>query len=366
MDLEAMVATALRGESVSREQALELMAAPDDNLLDVVAAAGRVRRRYFGRDVALNYLVNIKSGLCPEDCNYCSQALGSKADILRYSWLSNEEIKSAVDAGVSHGASTVCLVASGRGPSRRDVARVADIVSTIHEEHPEVKICTCLGFLDEEKAKTLRDAGSSRYNHNLNTAKTRYSGVCSTHTYEDRVDTVEAAATAGLSPCSGLIAGMRETDEDLVDIAFALRELDVNSVPVNFLLPFEGTPLGSHRALSPQRCLKILAMVRFVHPDREVRAAAGREYHIRTLQPLVLEICNSIFLGDYLTSEGQAGAADLAMIEDFGFRIVGRVEDAGEVCYGHDQQAPTTDQVMDEAGIALRRRGLGTTEPAAV
>lgn len=366
MELEAMVATALRGESVTREQALELLAAPDEDLMAIVAAAGRIRRHFFGRSVALNYLVNIKSGMCPEDCNYCSQALGSQADILRYSWLSNEEIKSAVDAGVSHGASTVCLVASGRGPSRREVKRVADIVSTIHQEHPEVKICACLGFLDEDKAATLREAGSTRYNHNLNTAKTRYAGVCSTHTYDDRVDTVETAATAGLSPCSGLIAGMRETDEDLVDIALALRELDIDSVPVNFLLPFEGTPLGRHRALNPRRCLKILAMVRFIHPDREVRAAAGREYHIRSLQPLVLEICNSIFLGDYLTSEGQSGAADLAMIEDLGFEIVGRIDDAGEVCYGPDQPEVEPETVVDQAGIALRRRGLGGTGAAAV
>lgn len=362
MNLETMVATATTGSSVSREDALALLAAPDADLMSIVAAAGRVRRHFFGNTLLLNYLVNLKSGMCPEDCNYCSQALGSTAGILRYTWLTPEEVETSVRAGVANGASTVCLVASGRGPSNREVEKVAGIIEGIKAEHPEVKICACLGFVDADKAQRLCNAGADRYNHNLNTSEQTYADICSTHTYADRAQTVQAAQQGGLSACSGLIAGMGETDEQLVDVAFGLRALGVDSVPVNFLLPFEGTPLATHHELTPQRCLKILAMVRFVNPDVEVRAAAGREYHLRTLQPLVLEICNSIFLGDYLTSEGQAGALDLQMIADAGFEILGRhPEEAGQVCTGDNEQMA---RVVDAAGIALRQRGAGTPVPA--
>ncbi|CEI22527.1 biotin synthase BioB [Propionibacterium freudenreichii] len=375
MDLEQMTATAMRGTSITRDEALEVLAADDAETLSIVAAAGKVRRRFFGRGVRLNYLVSLKSGLCPENCSYCSQSLGSDADILRYTWLTDDQVHEAVEMGVSHGASTVCLVASGRGPSRREVAKVAGIVARIHAEHPGLHICTCLGFLDDDKAEQLAAAGSDRYNHNLNTAEEHYSDICSTHSYADRVNTVQTAQRAGISACSGLIAGMGETDEELVEVAFALRELGAESVPVNFLLPFEGTPLHSHRELTPQRCLRILSMMRLIHPDSELRSAAGREYHIRTLQPLVLEVCNSIFLGDYLTSEGQTGNDDLSMIRDAGFHIVDAGDGDGGICFGrgnHERarqaveeeldglRAAQSHERLDRDGVPIRLRGAGT------
>ncbi|MGJ3507663.1 biotin synthase BioB [Enemella sp. A6] len=355
LNLDRMVTTALTGASIDREDALALLAADDADVLSIVAAAGRVRRHFYGNTVLLNYLVNLKSGMCPEDCSYCSQALGSKAEILKYTWLTSEQVGEAVRAGVDRGASTVCLVASGRGPSQRETDKVAGYIEDIHKEHPQVKICACLGFVDEEKASTLAEAGAARYNHNLNTSESSYADICSTHTYDDRARTVEASRAGGLSPCSGLIAGMGESDEQLVDVAFGLRELSADSVPVNFLLPFEGTPLATHTELTPQRCLKILAMVRFVNPDAEVRAAAGREYHLRSLQPLALEICNSIFLGDYLTSEGQTGEDDLKMIADAGFEILGKVKDT------EPQPEPETHTAPE---VAIRKRGAGTDLPA--
>ncbi|NLT30092.1 MAG: biotin synthase BioB [Propionibacterium sp.] len=357
MNLNSMVDTALTGTPIDRADALAVLAADDAEVMSIVAAAGRVRRHFFGNTVLLNYLVNLKSGMCPEDCSYCSQALGSKAEILKYTWLTPEQVSEAVRAGVERGASTVCLVASGRGPSEREVGKVADYIEGIHAEHPQVTICACLGFVDEQKAARLAEAGAARYNHNLNTSESSYADICSTHTYDDRARTVQASRAGGLSPCSGLIAGMGESDEQLVDVAFGLRELAAESVPVNFLLPFEGTPLATHTELTPQRCLKILAMVRLVNPDAEVRAAAGREYHLRSLQPLVLEICNSIFLGDYLTSEGQAGAADLAMIADAGFEILGKHPDEARAGVG-------TDTGTDTAEVRIRARGAGTELPA--
>ncbi|MFQ6193343.1 biotin synthase BioB [Streptomyces sp. NPDC000405] len=324
--LNTLVEKGLRRELPTREEALAVLATSDDELLDVVAAAGKVRRKWFGRRVKLNYLVNLKSGLCPEDCSYCSQRLGSKAEILKYTWLKPDEASKAAAAGVAGGAKRVCLVASGRGPTDRDVDRVSKTIEAIKEQNEGVEVCACLGLLSDGQAERLREAGADAYNHNLNTSEATYGAITTTHTYADRVETVRQAHAAGMSACSGLIAGMGESDADLVDVVFSLRELDPDSVPVNFLIPFEGTPLAKEWHLTPQRCLRILAMTRFVCPDVEVRLAGGREVHLRTLQPLALEIANSIFLGDYLTSEGQEGKADLAMIADAGFEVEGAGE----------------------------------------
>ncbi|QXJ20006.1 biotin synthase BioB [Actinomadura graeca] len=368
--LETLAGKGLRREPPTREEALALLATSDDDLLDVVAAAGRVRRHWFGRRVKLNYLVNLKSGLCPEDCSYCSQRLGSKAEVLTYTWLKPEEAADAAVAGVSAGAKRVCLVASGRGPTDRDVDRVADTIAAIKDRRPDVEICACLGLLRDGQGERLRDAGAHAYNHNLNTSEERYGGICTTHGFDDRADTVRRSRDAGLSACSGLIAGMGESDEDLVDVAFALRGLGVDSVPVNFLIPFEGTPLAGQWRLTPQRCLRILAMVRFVCPDVEVRLAGGREIHLRSLQPLALHVVNSIFLGDYLTSEGQAGKADLDMIADAGFEVeaadVPTMPGPGPAPGGGDGAVPVPEgePPVSHAGlVAVRRRGAGTDLP---
>jgi biotin synthase len=347
--LDSLLAKGLNRELPTRAEALALLATSDDDLLEVVAAAGRVRRQWFGRRVKLNYLVNLKSGLCPEDCSYCSQRLGSTAGILKYTWLKPDEAAAAARAGVAGGAKRVCLVASGRGPTDRDVERVAETVDAIRAGNEGVEVCACLGLLSNGQAERLREAGVDAYNHNLNTSEGTYGDICTTHDFSDRVETVKQAQGAGLSACSGLIAGMGESDEDLVDVVFALRELDPDSVPVNFLIPFEGTPLAKEWNLTPQRCLRILAMVRFVCPDVEVRLAGGREVHLRSLQPLALHLVNSIFLGDYLTSEGQAGQADLDMIADAGFVVEGADE--------------TTLPPQREDAVAVRRRGAGTDLP---
>jgi biotin synthase len=348
--LRDLVERTLKRQAPTREQALAVLESSDDDLLDVVAAAGRVRRHFFGNRVKLNLIVNMKSGLCPEDCSYCSQRRGSEADVLKYNWVDPVTTAQIADRAVAGGAKRLCLVASGRGPSDRDVCGVAETVRVIKERHPDVEVCTSLGLLTAERAERLADAGVFAYNHNLNTSEANYAGICTTHSYSDRVDTVGVARSAGLSTCSGAIFGMGETDADIVTLAFELRKLDPDSVPINFLIPFEGTPLGDEWQLTPQRCLRILAVFRFLFPDTEVRIAGGREIHLRSLQTLGLHVANSIFLGDYLTSEGQAGEADLQMIADAGF-----------VVEGHEEETlppPPYDLVT------LRRRGPGTEVPA--
>ncbi|GAA4956344.1 hypothetical protein GCM10023238_23750 [Streptomyces heliomycini] len=281
---------------------------------------GKVRRHWFGRRVKLNYLVNLKSGLCPEDCSYCSQRLGSKADILKYTGSSRTRRRRRPPPDSrGGGAKRVCLVASAGARPTVTWDRVSDTIKAIQGAARGRRGVR----LPRPALRRPGGAGCGRRRGRLqpqpHTSESTYGDITSTHTYADRVDTVRKAHAAGLSACSGLIAGMGESDEDLVDVVFSLRELDPDSVPVNFLIPFEGTPLAKEWNLTPQRCLRILAMVRFVCPDVEVRIAGGREVHLRTMQPLALHLANSIFLGDYLTSEGQAGKADLEMIADAGF-----------------------------------------------
>jgi biotin synthase len=364
----------LAGGTLTREEALAVLHATDDQLLDVVAAAGRLRRAHFANTVKVNYLVNLKSGLCPEDCTYCSQRLGSAAQILKYTWLKPEEAVQQAATGIRAGASRVCLVASGKGPTDRDVDRVASMVEGLKDEHPQVEVCACLGILKDGQASKLKNSGVDAYNHNLNTSESNYADICTTHEYADRVRTVEHAKDAGLSPCSGLIVGMGETDNELIDAVFALRELDSDSIPVNFLMPFEGTPLEGTWLLTPAHCLRILAMIRFACPATELRMAGGREMHLRSLQPLALQVANSLFLGDYLTSEGQEAQADLDMIADNGFVVLGAGPDssaapaepaepavsAGSADFGK-VQASNDGGVPASAGqVTIRRRGAGT------
>jgi biotin synthase len=199
-----------------------------------------------------------------------------------------------------------------------------DAITTIVPQIKErfnLKVCACLGLLSDEQAQRLKACGVDRVNHNLNTSEAYYGEICSTHTYQDRVSTLKAVRSAGMELCSGGIIGMGEADDDVVRMAFALRDLQVESIPVNFLNPIDGTPLAGKRDLNPRYCLKVLAMFRFANPASELRIAGGRELHLGSLQPLGLYPANSIFVGDYLTTKGQAPSADYKMIEELGFEV---------------------------------------------
>jgi biotin synthase len=317
---EELADRALQGECPTREEARAVLAAPDSELLALLAAAFRVRRASFGVKVKLNVLMNAKSGVCPEDCGYCSQSIVSTAAIPKYSMLSQSVLLEGAWEAWRRKAGTYCIVASGRGPSARELREVSAAVRQIKAELP-VKVCACLGLLTDEQAVELRAAGVDRYNHNLNTSSDHYGRITTTHTYEDRVRTLESVKRAGISPCSGAIVGMGETHDQIVDVAFALRELDADSIPVNFLHAIPGTPLEGYDRLDPRFCLRVLALFRFVCPTKEIRVSGGREVNLRSLQPLSLYPANAIFLGDYLTTEGQAAEHDYRMIEDLGFEI---------------------------------------------
>ncbi|TMK71303.1 MAG: biotin synthase BioB [Actinobacteria bacterium] len=317
---ESYAEKALAGEPLTRGEARTVLVSDDDQLLQLLHAAYRVRRAYFGRKVKLNMLVNAKSGICPEDCGYCSQSIVSTAPVAKYQLLSRDVLLDGAREAWARRAGTYCIVASGRRPSRRELREVTAAVRQIKDELP-LKVCACLGLLSDEDALALREAGVDRYNHNLNTSRDHHGNITSTHGYDDRVATLESVKRAGISPCSGFIAGMGESDEQIVDVAFALREIDADSIPINFLHAVDGTPLEGMRELNARRCLKILALFRFVCPSKEIRVAGGRELNLGSLQPLALYAANSVFVGDYLTTPGQAAEADYRMIEDLGFEI---------------------------------------------
>lgn len=312
---------ALNGRLLTEEEALSILEADDDELLAVLQAAFKIRKHYYGRKVKLNRILNAKSGLCPEDCGYCSQSIVSQAGVDKYSLLNKEAIVEGARKAMELKVGTYCIVASGRGPTNRELEQVASAVKEIKQTMP-MKVCACLGLLTTEQAKQLKEAGVDRYNHNLNTPSSNFSRITTTHTYEDRMDTVQKAKISGMSPCSGCIVGMGETKQELVSLAMALHELDADSIPINFLMPIVGTPLeAAEHSLNPRYCLKVLALFRFLCPDKEIRISGGRELHLRSLQALGLYAANSLFVGDYLTEEGQSAADDHRMIEDLGFEI---------------------------------------------
>jgi biotin synthase len=310
----------LAGHRVTEAEALSILQSPDDQLLDVLAGAYRLRRRHFGNTVQLYFLMNAKSGLCPEDCSYCSQSKVSEAEIPRYNILSREKLLDGARLAAERNSKTYCIVISARGPNEREMKAVETIVPEIKKQYG-LDICACLGLLTPDQAARLKACGVDKVNHNLNTSPEYYSSICTTHSYEDRVNTLRAVRNAGLELCSGGIIGMGEKDRDVVRMAMELRDLSVESIPLNFLNAIDGTPLEQTSRLTPRYCLKALAMFRYVNPASELRIAGGREIHLGALQPLGLYAANSIFVGDYLTTQGQAPEADYRMIEELGFVV---------------------------------------------
>lgn len=311
---------ALQGEAIATDDARAVLRSDDTDLLPLLHAAFRVRERYHSRDVRLHVLQNAKSGRCPEDCAFCSQSSRHHSGVEEYRLQSVGELVEGARRAAALGAVKYCMVTATRGPAQRDLDVICEAVRQIKAEL-NINVCTSLGLLKEGQAEQLAAAGVTRFNHNLETSRDFYPEICTTHTWEDRVATVRRARAAGLEACCGGIMGMGETEDDRIELAFTLRALEVESIPVNFLDPRPGTPLGARERLSPPACLRLLCMFRFVNPSRDIRVAGGREVNLRHMQVLALYPANSIFVNGYLTTPGAGYAADARMIEDAGFRV---------------------------------------------
>ena len=305
---------------ISRDDAVAVLRSGDDELLAVLDAAFCVRRRHFGRRVNLHVLMNAKCGLCSENCSFCSQSAVSTADVATYPMHDVDELVAGAREAVKLGAVKYCMVTSGRAPSEEDLAVFCEACRRIKSEL-RVHLCVSPGLLNAEQAKRLKAAGADRINHNLETSARFFPTICGTHDYAERVATIKAAQAAGLEICCGGLMGMGETLEDRVELAMALRELRVNSIPVNFLDPRKGTPLEGRARLTPGECLRALAMFRLVNPATDIRAAGGREACIGAMQPLCLFAANSIFTQGYLTTPGQGYSEDMKLLRDAGFEM---------------------------------------------
>ncbi len=321
LDFFLLADSVLAGQELSREQCLEVLSVSDEDSLGLVSAVWLVRRHYHGKRVQVQVLSNAKSGLCSEDCHYCSQSCVSTAEISRHPLKAVESLLNDAQEARRLQARRFCMGLSGRTLSDSEVEALCQL---IREIKAEVGIATCcsLGFLTLEQARRLRQAGLDRVNHNLNTSERYYPSICTTHTFADRLRNLEICQEAGLEVCSGGIVGQGETDEDVVDLLLALRRIGPDSIPINFLIPVPGTPFQEQETgLTPLRCLRILALARLLHPAADIRVAGGREVHLRSLQPMALFLANSIFVNGYLTEDGQPQDEALRMVADLGFEI---------------------------------------------
>jgi len=323
MTFQILAQKALRDEVLTRDEARAVLDTPENELAALLDATREVREVYFGRRVKLCVLLNAQSGICPEDCSYCSQSKISTAKVEKYKLLPEDVIVGRARQAAATGARRFCMVIAARGPQDRDIEHLGAAVRRIKSDATtaHLEICTSLGIMDEAKCRALKEAGVDYVNHNLNTSESHYANICSSHTYADRLETLKNVRNAGLKTCSGGIVGMGETTEDILDLGFSLREMGVESIPVNFLLTIEGTPLADQTPIEPVLGLKTLCLMRLLNPRSEVRVAAGREVHLKERQVQALSAANSLFVDGYLTTPGEAAHPVKAWIEAAGYEV---------------------------------------------
>ncbi|MEZ0323357.1 MAG: biotin synthase BioB [Hydrogenothermaceae bacterium] len=303
----------LSGERLSKEDGLKILQTPDEYLIDLLKQASKVREYYFNNEMEFCSLINAKNGACSEDCSFCAQSSHFKTPINAYSLVSKEEMLEGAEKAVMINANRYCIVVSGRRASREEVEKIAEAVVEIKQRYP-VKVCCSLGSIDKESLQILKEAGVNRINHNLETSKNYFDKIVTTHPWEERYQTIKNIQEVGLSTCSGGIFGMGESDEDIVDLADTYRDLDVHSIPLNFLMPIPGTPLEKSNNLTPQKCLKIVALFRLFNPKTEIRLCGGREANLGELHDLAFEAANCLMAGGYLTRAGREPGKDEEMV----------------------------------------------------
>ncbi len=307
----------LNDEKISREDALYIAGIDGTELFDLFASANRIRNHFRGNTVGICSIINAKSGACSEDCSFCAQSSKSKAKIDVYPLLSKEKIIQKTREAKESGTERLSIVTSGKSITEIDLLMIADMIPEIRKIG--LTPCVSLGMLEEKGLTTLKSAGLDRYHHNIETSERFFPPVCSTHSYADKLKTIEIVKSVGLSLCSGGIFGMGETWEDRIDMAFLLRKLDVDSVPINFLIPIRGTVLEHRDFLQPLEALKIISLFRYILPHKEIRVCGGRMQILGEFNSMVfLAGADSLMIGNYLTTSGRNYEADFRLIEAYG------------------------------------------------
>lgn len=308
------------GYKIDRHTALYLSTLKDDEVSELFALSNSVRERFRGNKVDLCSIVNAKSGACPEDCSFCAQSAYRKTNIKVYPLLDREEILEAAKSAKENCASRFCIVTSGKKALNKEIHEICSFISDIRELG--LLPCATLGMLGYSELKRLKQAGLHRYHHNLETSEAFFKEICTTHTYKEKLKTIESAKLLGLSVCSGGIFGLGESWEDRIDMAFALQEIGVDSVPINFLTPIAGTPMEDRDLLSPIEALKVIAIYRLILPHCEIRVCGGRPVTLKELHPYIfLAGADGLLIGNYLTTPGRNPQDDLQMIKDLGLEV---------------------------------------------
>jgi len=304
---------------ISREQSLALVPNRPEEIMDLLSCANKIRQRFKQQQMFKCGIVNAKSGLCAEDCAFCAQSVHHQCRIEVYPlWDSTELIEAGLrlaTAGVNH----YSIVTSGTALNADEIDTVCRAAETLRKK-TDMKLCASLGLLTEAAARKLRAAGIMRYHHNIETARSHFDQICTTHHFAEDLDTLQAAKAAGLEICSGGIFGMGESWEQRVEMAMILREMDVDTIPINFLNPIEGTRLGGRKTMPPLEALACIALFRFIHPRRDITICGGREITLKDLQSWVFFAgANGLMIGNYLTTKGRSIPVDLEMIADLGY-----------------------------------------------
>ncbi len=319
--IQGIVEKALNNKRLSREDALYIADIAYGELPLLFYHASRLREAFHDKGVELCAIVNAKSGLCSEDCSYCSQSATSRAGIPVYPLMSSDEIIRRAREAKEHGVRRFCIVTSGRRPDKREINLIARTVEKLRGIG--LLPCATLGLLDKEDLRILKDSGLERYHHNLETSESFFSRICTTHTYKDKLKTIEAVKEIGLSLCSGGIFGLGEEWQDRIDMANALIEFDVDSVPINFLIPIRGTPLGDMPPLPPLEALKIISLYRLMLPDKQIRLCGGRRQVLGEFNSMIFMAgVDSVLTGNYLTTLGKSYEDDLRLIRDMGLKVI--------------------------------------------
>lgn len=310
----------LNGGLLTKEEAFQVAGVQRKDLFNLFSFANKIREKFRPDSVDLCAIVNAKSGACPEDCSYCAQSSKSKAGIEVYPLIRKEIVLEKAKEAKEAGVKRFCIVTSGRRIGKAELFEIVTMVKKIRLIG--LLPCATLGLLSKGELLFLKESGLERYHHNLETSERFFPEICRTHTYNDKLKTIEAAKSAGLSVCSGGIFGLGETWEDRIDMAFALKELDVNSIPVNFLIPVKGTSLGDMDMLYPFEALKIISLYRFLLPGKEIRICGGRMQVLGEFNSMVfIAGADSLLTGNYLTTTGRTFKDDLKLIRDYGLKV---------------------------------------------
>ncbi len=316
-EIETLCERVLSGETITREQALDLYNQP---LEPLCAAADRIRRTFCQDAFDLCTIINGKSGKCSENCKFCAQSAHNHTGAAVYPLLSAEEITAEAKKNDAQGVLRYSIVTSGKRLSDDEVEAMCEAVRQIRAE-TGISVCVSFGLLDQKQYEKLRDAGVTRVHNNLETSRRNFPNICTTHTYDDKIAAIRAAQAAGLTVCSGGIMGLGENVEDRIDMALTLRELDIHSVPVNVLNPISGTPLEHCIPLTEDEVRRIVAVYRFLLPDASIRLAGGRGLLLDKGRACFLSGANAAISGDMLTTAGITVETDRRMLQELGYEV---------------------------------------------